>query len=53
MGKYCSGIPISYTVSDSLEMEGNDGWALVGENSEKEMDPRLAPLRELLDREKE
>ena len=46
-------IPISYTVSDSLEMEGNDGWALVGENSEKEVDPRLAPLRELLDREKE
>ena len=46
-------IPISYTVSDSLEMEGNNGWALVGENSEKEMDPRLAPLRELLDREKE
>lgn len=46
-------IPISYTVSDSLEIKENDGWALVGENSEKEMDPRLAPLRELLDREKE
>ena len=46
-------IPISYTVSDSLETKENDGWALVGENSEKEMDPRLAPLRELLDREKE
>lgn len=46
-------IPISYTVSDSLEISENDGWTLVGENSEKEMDPRLAPLRELLDKEKE
>ena len=46
--------PISYTVSDSLEKpKENAGWRIVGQEDEKEIDPRLAPLMELLNKKKE
>ena len=45
-------IPISYTESDELNIVG-DGYQVNGNESEKSMDPRLAPLLELLDKEKE
>ena len=46
--------PISYTVCDSLEKPKEDaGWRIVGQEDEKEIDPRLAPLMELLDKKKE
>lgn len=46
-------IPISYTVSEPLKNEENTGYKVVGEESLKKIDPRLAPLMELLDKEKE
>ena len=46
--------PISYTVCDSLEnSKENAGWRVVGEEDDQEIDPRLAPLMELLDKKKE
>ncbi len=45
-------IPISYTESEELNIVGN-GYQVNGNESEKSMDPRLAPLLELLDKEKE
>ena len=46
--------PISYTVCDSLESPKDDaGWKIVGEENEKTIDPRLAPLMELLEKKKE
>ena len=45
-------IPISYSTSN-LENEYHDGWELVGSKPKDEIDPRLAPLLELYDKEKE
>ncbi len=45
-------IPISYRKS-KLENEYHDGWELVGESNKEEIDPRLAPLLELYNDEKE
>lgn len=46
--------PISYTECDSLENpKENVGWRVVGEKDDEEIDPRLAPLMELLDKKKE
>ncbi len=45
-------IPISYSTS-KLENEYHDGWELVGSKPKDEIDPRLAPLLELYDKEKE
>jgi len=44
-------VPISKTEGQNIQQEGN-GWELVSEKRES-IDPRLAPLRELLDGEKE
>ena len=46
-------VPISYSTKslDDINKSG-EGWELVDEN-EKKMDPRLAPLLELLDTERE
>lgn len=44
-------VPISYTKHQVLN-EKHEGWELV-EEKEKEIDPRLAPLLELFDEEKE
>lgn len=44
-------VPISISTSENTTIEGN-GWELVEEKKES-MDPRLAPLRQLLDSEKE
>lgn len=44
-------VPISKTESENTEQKGN-GWELK-EESKETMDPRLAPLRQLLDKEKE
>lgn len=44
-------VPISISMSENTTMEGN-GWELVEEKKES-IDPRLAPLRKLLDSEKE
>ena len=46
-------VPISYSTKSLDEVnKSGDGWELVDEN-EKKMDPRLAPLLELLDTERE
>ena len=45
-------IPISYRKS-KLENEYHDGWELVGESKKEQIDPRLAPLLELYNDEKE
>ena len=45
-------IPISYSTSN-LENEYHDGWELVGESKKEQIDPRLAPLLELYNDEKE
>ncbi len=47
--------PISYTVCDSLKNnEENTGWRVVGdEDDDQSIDPRLAPLMELLNKKKE
>lgn len=46
--------PISYTECDSLENpKDNAGWRVVGEEDDESIDPRLAPLMELLDKKKE
>lgn len=47
--------PISYTVCDSLKNnEENTGWRVVGEeDKDQSIDPRLAPLMELLNKKKE
>ena len=46
-------IPISFTVSDTLEKEDEEhGWT-VGEEKKDELDPRMAPLLGLLNKEKE
>ena len=46
--------PISYTECDFLENpKENVGWRVVGEKDDEEIDPRLAPLMELLDKKKE
>ena len=45
-------IPISYSTS-SLENEYHEGWELVGSKPKEEIDPRLAPLLELYNKEKE
>lgn len=44
-------VPISKTEGKKIQQEGK-GWELVSEKRES-IDPRLAPLRELLDSEKE
>lgn len=44
-------VPISKTNGQNIQQKGN-GWELVSEKRES-IDPRLAPLRELLDSEKE
>ena len=44
-------VPISISTSENTFQEGN-GWELVEEKKES-IDPRLAPLRKLLDSEKE
>ena len=44
-------VPISISTSENTLQEGN-GWELVEEKKES-IDPRLAPLRKLLDSEKE
>ncbi|MCI8575813.1 MAG: hypothetical protein HFI09_05020 [Bacilli bacterium] len=44
-------VPISISTSEKSYQEGN-GWELVEEKKES-IDPRLAPLRKLLDSEKE
>ncbi len=46
-------VPISYSTKslDDINKSG-EGWELVDEN-EKKIDPRLAPLLELLDKERE
>lgn len=44
-------VPIRKTTSEN-EVKQGDGWELVSEKTES-MDPRLAPLRKLLDSEKE
>ena len=44
-------VPISISTSEKTHEEGN-GWELVEEKKES-IDPRLAPLRKLLDSEKE
>lgn len=48
-------IPISYSVSEETFLEGShDGWEVTKEGEKKsEVDPRLAPLLGLLDKEKE
>ncbi len=45
-------IPISYTESEELNLEG-EGYKVSGDMSGEKIDPRLAPLLELLDKEKE
>lgn len=45
-------IPISYTLADELHLEG-EGYQVSGKKSGENIDPRLAPLLELLDKEKE
>lgn len=45
-------IPISYTLADELHLEGK-GYQVSGKKSGENIDPRLAPLLELLDKEKE
>ena len=44
-------IPISYTKADELISE-NEGWS-IGKSSDEKIDPRLAPLMGLFDKEKE
>lgn len=44
-------VPLRKTNSESTEMSG-EGWQLVSEKKER-IDPRLAPLRKLLDKEEE
>lgn len=46
-------IPISYTVCEPLKSEEKKTYKIVGEESVNKIDPRLAPLMELLDKEKE
>lgn len=47
-------IPIAYTESDSLKNQGKkDEWEVVETKKDEKIDPRLAPLMELLDKEKE
>ena len=46
-------IPISYTVSKELQNSDENGYAIVGKENNDKIDPRLAPLLELLDKEKE
>lgn len=46
-------IPISYTVSEELESDESHGYKIVGKESKETIDPRLAPLLGLLDKEKE
>jgi len=46
-------VPISYTTKNFADVKSSgEGWELVDEN-EKKIDPRLAPLLELLDKERE
>lgn len=45
-------IPISYTVAEELKTDDSASYKIVGEES-IELDPRLAPLMGLLDKEKE
>lgn len=45
-------IPISYTESDELNLK-EEGYQVNGNESGENIDPRLAPLLELLDKEKE
>ena len=45
-------IPISYTESDELNLK-EEGYQVNGNESGENVDPRLAPLLELLDKEKE
>ncbi len=45
-------IPISYTVAEDLKST-NETYRIIGEESIEKVDPRLAPLLELLDKEKE
>ncbi len=47
-------IPISYTVCDELELPSEHvGWDMAHEESKEEIDPRMAPLLDLLKKEKE
>ncbi len=46
-------IPISYTVSEELQSDDSHGYKIVGNESDENIDPRLAPLLGLLDKEKE
>jgi len=47
-------IPIAYTTSEPLQNnEKQVGWEVVGEDSVEKVDPRMAPLMKLLDKEKE
>ena len=46
--------PISYTESANIENpEADAGWRVVGEEDEENIDPRLAPLRKLLQEKEE
>ena len=46
--------PISYTESANIENpEADAGWRVVGEEDEENIDPRLAPLRKLLQKKEE
>lgn len=45
-------IPISFTVSDEVK-KSSEWYRIGGEESNDTVDPRLAPLMELLDKEKE
>ena len=46
-------VPISYSTKNFADVKSSgEGWELVDEN-EKKIDPRLAPLLELLDKERE
>ena len=47
-------IPISYTVCDELELPSERvGWDMAHEESKEQIDPRMAPLLDLLKKEKE
>ena len=47
-------IPISYTICDELELPSERvGWDMAHEESKEQIDPRMAPLLDLLKKEKE
>ena len=47
-------IPISYTVCDELELPSERvGWDMAHVESKEQIDPRMAPLLDLLKKEKE